>query len=304
MKLLLSHVADLDGISPIVLMNLLQLDFEYELFEIGEIDSFIEERIDTDYFDQYDDIYITDLNVSKDMAYKIDNSKYKDKFKLFDHHQSAEWLNKYSFAIVKEDINGFMECGTTLFYQYLVKNYENEKLLKDSVITYVELVREADTWQFTELKDESDNLNSLFAFYGREEFIDIFIQKLLKQKNFYFDATELTIIKCLNRNKQNYLESYRDKITIKKINDYHIGFVFAEQYRSALGNYLATLYQDKIDFVCIINMNRSISFRGIKDINISKFAKNYGGGGHPKACGMALPSYLQEKIIEEIFNES
>ena len=34
MKLLLSHVADLDGISPIILMNLLQLDFEYELFEI------------------------------------------------------------------------------------------------------------------------------------------------------------------------------------------------------------------------------------------------------------------------------
>ena len=32
MKLLISHIADLDGISPIILMNLLGIDFEYEFF--------------------------------------------------------------------------------------------------------------------------------------------------------------------------------------------------------------------------------------------------------------------------------
>ena len=33
MKLLLSHIADLDGVTPVILLNLLQEDFEYQLFD-------------------------------------------------------------------------------------------------------------------------------------------------------------------------------------------------------------------------------------------------------------------------------
>ena len=57
------------------------------------------------------------------------------------------------------------------------------------------------------------------------------------------------------------------------------------------------------NLIIIINFNRHISFRGIKDIDISVFAEKYGGGGHPKACAMPLPNDIKEKIIEEIFNE-
>ena len=303
MKLLISHIADLDGISPIILMNLLGIDFEYELFEIGEINEFIREKIDSDYFDKYDYIYITDLSVSKDIARKIINSKYKEKFKLFDHHKTAEWLNKYEFATVMEDVDGFKECGTTLFYQYLINTFDKDILKKENVVTYVECVREEDTWQFTELKEDADNINNLLGFYGNDEFIELYTNKLKIQSTFYFDEYELKIINALNRNKHNYLESFKDKVIIKKIDNYNIGIIFAEQYRSSLGHYIAEVYKDKIDFVAIINFNRHISFRGIKDIDISKFAEKFGGGGHPKACAMPLPNDIKEKIIEEIFNE-
>ena len=303
MKLLISHIADLDGISPIILMNLLGIDFEYELFEIGEINEFISKKIDSNYFDKYDYIYITDLSVSKDIARKIINSKYKEKFKLFDHHKSAEWLNKYDFATVMEEVDRFKECGTTLFYQYLLNTFNSDKLKKENVVTYVECVREEDTWQFTELKEDADNINNLLGFYGNDEFIELYTNKLKNNNTLYFDEHELKIINALNRNKQNYLESFKDKIIIKKIDNYNIGVVFAEQYRSSLGNYIAEIYKDKIDFVAIINFNRHISFRGIKDIDISKFAEKFGGGGHPKACAMPLPNDIKEKIIEEIFNE-
>ena len=303
MKLLISHIADLDGISPIILMNLLGIDFEYELFEIGEINEFISKKIDSNYFDKYDYIYITDLSVSKDIARKIINSKYKEKFKLFDHHKSAEWLNKYDFATVMEEVDRFKECGTTLFYQYLLNTFNSEILKKENVVTYVECVREEDTWQFTELKEDADNINNLLGFYGNDEFIELYTNKLKNNNTLYFDEHELKIINALNRNKQNYLESFKDKIIIKKIDNYNIGVVFAEQYRSSLGNYIAEIYKDKIDFVAIINFNRHISFRGIKDIDISKFAEKFGGGGHPKACAMPLPNDIKEKIIEEIFNE-
>ena len=205
MKLLISHIADLDGISPVILMNLLDIDFEYELFEIGEINEFIKERIDSDYFDKYDDIYITDLSVSKDIVLKILSSKYKYKFKLFDHHKSAEWLNEYEFATVMEEVNGFKECGTTLFYQYLIKTFDNDILKKENVVTYIECVREEDTWQFTELKDDADNINNLLGFYGNDEFIELYTDKLKNNSKLYFDKYELKIINALNRKKQDYL---------------------------------------------------------------------------------------------------
>ena len=40
MKLLLSHVADLDGVTPVILSNLIGLDFEYELFDLNELSDF------------------------------------------------------------------------------------------------------------------------------------------------------------------------------------------------------------------------------------------------------------------------
>ena len=63
MKLLLTHKADLDGITPVILLNLVKEDFEYQLFEVSELNDFISERISGDYFSNYDEIFITDLGV-------------------------------------------------------------------------------------------------------------------------------------------------------------------------------------------------------------------------------------------------
>lgn len=304
MKLLLSHIADLDGVTPVILMNLLKEDFDYELFEIGEIDKFILDRIDSDYFDKYNQIFITDLGITKECVEKIVNSKYNGRFKIFDHHESHYYLNEYNFATVIEEVNGFKECGTTLFYNYLVNNYESTILKKDSVINFVELVRENDTWQFTELKEDSMNLTALFSFYGRDTYIETYTNFLGNNKKFYFTETELIILKSLNNEKQNYLESMKDKVLFRNINGYNVGIVFAERYRSELGHYIAEMYKDKIDFVCIINLTRHISLRGIKnDKPVNKFAEIYGGGGHPLAAAMPYPIDLKQKIIDYIFGD-
>lgn len=304
MKLLLSHIADLDGVTPVILMNLLNEEFDYELFEIGELSTFIEERLENNYFDKYDNIFITDLGITMECAEKIINSKYKDKFKLFDHHESHSYLNDYDFATVFEEVNGFKECGTTIFYNYLVNNYDNSVLKKQSVINFVELVRENDTWQFTDFKEDAMNLNALFNFYGRETYIDTYTEFLKNNDEFYFNKLELIILKSLNREKENYLETMKDKVIFRNINGYNVGIVFAEKYRSQLGNYLAQLYKDKVDAICIINMARSISLRGIKeDMPVNKLAEIYNGGGHPLSAGMPLPIDLKEKIVDYVFGE-
>lgn len=304
MKLLLSHIADLDGITPIILLNILNEEFDYELFNVSELSDFIIEKIDSDYFDKYSQIYITDLGITLECADKIEKSKYHDKFKLFDHHESHNYLNDYDFATVLEEEKGYKECGTTLFYNYLLKEYKNDILKKNSVVMFIELVRENDTWQFTELKEESFNLNNLFSFYGRDVFIENYSNFLQKSKEFYFNKTELIILESLNLQKKDYIESMKDKVIIKNINGYNIGFVFAERYRSELGNYLAEVYYDSVDFIAIINMSSHISFRGKKNFKpVNKFAEIYGGGGHPLAAAMDFPSNLPDKVIDYIFGE-
>lgn len=304
MKLLLSHIADLDGVTPVILFKILKQDFDYQLFEVDELSTFIFDKIDTNYFDNYDEIIITDLGITKECAEKIIRSKYKNKFKLFDHHESHYYLNEYEFAKVIEEHDNYKECGTTLFYNYLISNYNSDILKKESVLLFVELVRENDTWQFTDLKDESFSLSSLFSFYGKEKFIEIYTNFLLEHKNFYFTKMELTILESLNRQKEDYLESMKDKVIFKEIKGYNIGFVFAELYRSELGNYLAEVYYDKVDFIAIINLARHISFRGKKlDRPANKFAEIYGGGGHPLACAMKFPDDLKDQIIDYIFGE-
>lgn len=301
MKLLLSHIADVDGITPIILLNLLDIDFEYELFDVNEVSKFIMDRIDTDYFLKFDEIIITDLAITKEVASKIIDSKYKDRFLLLDHHESNMYLNDYSFATVIEEINGFKECATTVLFKYLNDKYPNKVLLKNSVITFVELVRECDTWQFTDLKSEATDLNNLFAFFGKDYFIDNYTTFLKNNNDFYFSKMELSVLKTLNQKRLEYLEFMEDKVIIKKIQNYNIGVVFAEQYRSELGHFLAEKYIDKVDFIAIINMNYHISLRGIKDIKLNEFALKYGGGGHPYASGMPVPKNIKKIIIDEIF---
>ena len=101
------------------------------------------------------------------------------------------------------------------------------------------------------------------------------------------------------------LRRLEDIEIVNKYKPDYIGFVFAESYRSELGNYLAEQYYDQVDFIGIINMNRHISFRGKKEFKpTNKFAENYGGGGHPLASAMNIPEDLKVKILKYIYDEN
>ena len=60
--LLITHV-DLDGVSPIILLNLTGVKFEYKNVEIVDLDDTLHELIDTEEIKKYEQVYITDLTV-------------------------------------------------------------------------------------------------------------------------------------------------------------------------------------------------------------------------------------------------
>jgi Predicted phosphohydrolase (DHH superfamily) len=300
---LISHIADIDGLTPVILSELAFNDFNYELLEATDVDTYMNEKLKSNFFDSFDKVYMTDLCVGSDVAELINNSSLKDKFIIFDHHYTNLELNLYDFINVVDEENGIKECGTTLYYRYLLDNYPNQHLVKNSVAYMVSLVRLNDTWLWKELGiEEARYLTILLSYYGVDYYINNYVDFLKKNKEFYFTKTENILIETDNRRISEYINEKKDQVIFKTINGKKAGIVFAELYRSELGNELALYYADKVDFIIIINMSRSISYRGIKEENsLGEFATMYGGKGHKKAAGSPLPDGLKENIIEFIY---
>ena len=139
----------------------------------------------------------------------------------------------------------------------------------------VNLVRLGDTWEWKKYNiTEARDLSTILSYYGNEEFIDNYKMFLRENNEFYFNKMENTLLKIDRYKKEDYINFIKDNMVIKNINGYNAGIVFAENYRSELGNELSEIYKDNIDFVMIINLNRSISFRCIKDnVDVNEIAK-------------------------------
>ena len=299
---LLTHVAAADGAFPIVLAKLVFKDLEVFSCEVNEVDSVLSSILLHE--EDYKNIYVVDLCMSEAMASQInENEKWKSKIKVFDHHASRLTLNQFSFISVIDEQNGRKECGTSLFFQYLKKFYSNAWLLKPCVAEMIELVRQGDTFAFTEEKEkDAFSFGSLYAIYGRERYIEHFYEYILTHEVFSFSETEEVLLSLEEEKTKRYIEEKMEHIKFATLSGFRVGIVFAEQNRSLLGHEMAKRLD--IDIAVVIDVDRSVSYRAEKeDVDASVLAISYGGGGHKHACGSPLPLDLQERICECIFKE-
>lgn len=84
-----------------------------------------------------------------------------------------------------------------------------------------------------------------------------------------------------------------------KYKDYNVGIVFAEKYRSEIGNELLNRNKN-LDFIVIINLNGGISLRS-REVDVSVIASKFNGGGHKLASGFGISEKLKKDIISLIF---
>ncbi len=296
-RLLITHVADPDGITPIILAQLVFDNFDKLLLNPPEVDANLRENLD-----KYDEIHLVDLSMSETLAAEIaSNEQLKGKIKLFDHHKSALPLNKYSFATVIDEQNGQKESATSIYYSYLKTISDNKTLHKASTQGLVDQVRIIDTYDFkTENDKTAHNIDDLFSIMGRQNYIDYFFKYLKTHDEFQYSEAELFLIKLEQDKKNNYIEQREGEMLRANLDGYNIGLSYAEKYRSDLGNYLVNKYPD-LDFVIIINVAKSISYRGQDKVDLSGLAEKYGGGGHKNASGSPLPPKLLENITKMIF---
>ena len=306
----------MDGIGCAILGRLAFKNIDIEYCNYDDVNKKIRSFFFSDAVFEYDKIFITDISIDSELAHDINvcasGSGCFPEIRLIDHHPTASWLNKYDWATVEEETvllhcmpeSGIVEkvSGTYLFFMYLlsedhiIPTKEEYTILKE----FADIVRKYDTWLWKETyNDETPKkLNDLFYILGRDKFIEDILYKI-KSNDLNFNYTDNLLLELEQKKIDKYVEDKYKNIIITNIQNYAVGVVFAEQYHSELGNRLSEKHQG-LDFIIIINMSKSISYRTIKDyIHLGNdIAKFYGGGGHAKAAGSPIGDNIREELIK------
>lgn len=315
MKYLFTHT-DLDGVGCAVLARLaFDENVKITYCNYDNVDLIISEFLDEVClgYEEGDEVYITDISVSEKVAEKIDSSNARYYIHLMDHHKTAEWLNKYSWADVSEYDGelGFKTCGTELFYKHLVNS--GDLKATERYHTFVWAVAGYDTWAWKQMKPEEGKiikeLNDLLYILGRDEFID----RCIRRKRVKGDDSMIMPSKderMLLDRRQNEIDAYIKKKMKESINIicqisdeemYNCSVVFADRFISELGNRICE--SDKsIDCSMIFDMGAcKISYRTIKpDVDVSKIAAYFGGGGHKAAAGNHFTEWILKCAVGDI----
>lgn len=298
--------SDLDGKGCAVLGKLY---YDHDIYItytfVTYIDEILKEFINSGQYKKYKIIYITDLNIKKETADLIESvTSENHQFIYFDHHTTSEYLIDYLWASVYTKYKEVNTCGTHLFYWYLSEKFPNHYWHTNALIRFVELVRQWDTWDWNSMhKDKgihAKNFNTLANFYSTTKFIADCLQKIKSDQNM-FNKTDKVLLDTFNDRNEKYCNKKLKNIKKVQYYDYTLGVCFAEDNFSDLGNLICREYDD-IDIAFMINPDTGIvSLRTIKDdVNLSKFAEEFGGGGHPKSAGFPYNKDKNNKLINSI----
>ena len=314
MKLKLFTHNDLDGIGNIIIAKVLKYfnfyeDIDYEICDYKNINTKVLEYLDN--VEENTELLFTDISVSEEVAEKIDKMDINKK--LLDHHKSALGLNKYDWCTVKEvddyshldkEFSEVKTCGSLLFFEYkrdIITTYLPDVIIK-SLCDFILLIRSYDTWDWT--KDDvllAKHLNDLLFMRGRENFIeDMFIK--ITSGDFPINHQDYKDLVERQKEIDAYIDNKEKQVVEVNIKGLNAGVVIAENYISELAD---TILKRNIHLEILAVINGStVSLRTKRtNIDLSKLAGEYGGGGHPQASGFVLKPEMLKKGFSKMFND-
>jgi oligoribonuclease NrnB/cAMP/cGMP phosphodiesterase (DHH superfamily) len=218
-------------------------------------------------------VYILDFHFDPDVMDKLD--LICKSVTLIDHHKTAE-----------DKLKGRKNCfidkthsGCYLAWKYLFKEQDVPPIIK-----YVE---DRDLWKW-EFEESKYILTALDSYPYNFDMWNKFNKKI--------SGDEKTSVIDQGIHIQKYKESLIKKISRysenHKIAGYNLYIINTSILQSDICNYILNSRQSDIviayykynDFYkCSMRVSR-------EDIDASLIAKNFGGGGHPKASGFSIPS--------------
>ncbi|MGI9862705.1 DHHA1 domain-containing protein [Moorella naiadis] len=223
-----------------------------------------------------DEILITDISVSPEIAEKIDR---RGSVKLFDHHKTAAWLNRYPWAKVDSSC-----CGTMHLFNYLSQSHRRLKKYQD----FTAVVNDYDLWLHKDPR--SRQLNRLHYILGPHRFI----KRFSADGRVRFRPEEKLLLDLEEEKIREYRAMLAGYEGVDRYGNKYL-FVFAERYASELGKFLLEKHPD-YGYVMIINARQyptKVSLRSRGDVDVAAIAREYGGGGHKAAAGFVVkePGY-------------
>ena len=295
-NLIISHIADIDGMGGVILSLLIDPDIDYILCEPNEIVDAL-----NGINNNYKTIYISDISLSNEETYKYINNNFKNIIH-FDHHLYKSDIN-YDWSKVFVNYNDIPASGTSLIFNYFKEKYSDNKYINSNYTSdFVEAIRSYDTWDFKRTGNlTGKRLTEIFSIIGIDEFLDRYYNRIkdnYDKDKFSFTDEEIKMIDKKEKEVSEYVDLCDEALMYTTFLGYKVGVSISENYRSEVGNVLSSRHKD-LDFILIANFVRgSFSFRTTNDINLNEVARKIGGGGHEKAAGARMTDENKKIFFE------
>ncbi len=306
--LLFTHSQDIDGMGCAILAK--QAFGEYTLVptKTFDITNNVKKCIDSGKIYFYDRIYVTDLCIKEPLLRIIDKDEtLKNKLIVLDHHKTEieEGNDRYSFVNIIVEKNGRKESGTSLFYEYLL---QNNYLKKSNVLDeLVEWTRQYDVYDWKKINNHKARyLHILFENLGYEKYLELINYKVENLCSIVYTDYEMSVINGYLEDLNSIVNNLLKNMKVVELNidsiSYRVGYVWCEyKYRNDINEFVMKNNENDVDCIGMIMTDLdTVSYRTVKDIDVSKIAKYFGGKGHKKASSNPQENEKFKKLVINI----
>lgn len=287
--LLFTHEQDIDGIGSVVIGQFAFQELDYVPCKTFEIDKQFQTYMDNKKIYDYDLIFVTDLCLHEPTLSEINNNpSLKNKVLVLDHHKTEMANAKYDFVNIILECDKGPTSGTYLFYEYLVSN---NYLQPTSVLDELtELTRQYDTWDWVKYNNQKARmLHLLFEQVGYKRYIEIINEIIANNDSIVFSANEISIINDWEAKFKEDSAKILENMIVYPVSidnvEYKVGYIYTEyKYRNDLSELVKRNNINDIDLIGMFFPNMDVvSYRGVKDVDVSVVPTYFGGKGHKGA---------------------
>lgn len=330
--LLLTHT-DLDGSGCAILLHYLCEGVEVRHCSNSTMSNDILKAV-TEEGGNYSWIFATDISCNPEDGRTIDGFLKihpEINFILLDHHASSTDLNRYDWAVVEPclikgsqrtrfyiDIPEYvskLSSATALLYDYLV--YSGNSCILDGVggdinkiLILTHTISIWDTWEWHNIFNDDVNakkLSTTFTEYGQDMF-ESEINKAFESDAIWqsFVETSEKLVEIHKRKLDAFITKAvpHFKVGTITIHDrvYYICLWYGSTYLSEVFMKMKEVHPG-LDLY-MINTGNTISLRTDNNTDVSVFAQQFGGGGHPGAAGFSISEDYKLECLAKLMNAS
>lgn len=304
--LLFTHEQDIDGMGSVVIGKQAFKNLDYVPCKTFEIDKQFQTYINNQKIYDYDLIFVTDLCLHEPILSIINNDTIlKNKVLVLDHHKTEIANAKYDFVNIILECSKGPTSGTYLFYEYLINN--NYLTKTPSLEELTELTRQYDTWDWVKHNNQKARmLHLLFEQIGYQKYIEIITNIVTNNDSIIFSDNEINIIneweELFKLESTKILENMIVYPVIIDNIEYKVGYIYTKyKYRNDFPELIKNNNINNIDLIGMFFPNMDVvSYRGVKDIDVSIVPTYFGGKGHKGAGTNPINNDKFKKVLSKV----